>query len=43
MQDVNLASSRPVHASRALEGRPVEDALALLPLLFSLCATAQFW
>lgn len=41
VQDVIMVSSRPVHASRVLEGKPVEEALALLPLLFSVCATAQ--
>ena len=41
VQEVNMVSSRPVHASRVLEGKPVDEALALLPLLFSVCATAQ--
>ncbi len=41
VQEVSMVSSRPVHASRVLEGKPVDEALALLPLLFSICATAQ--
>ncbi|WP_457673309.1 nickel-dependent hydrogenase large subunit [Thiolapillus sp.] len=41
VQQVSLESSRPVHASRVLEGKPVDEALSLLPLLFNVCATAQ--
>ena len=37
----NIASSRPVHASRILIGRQVVDAQKMIPLLFSLCGTAQ--
>jgi len=38
---VRIASSRPVHASRVLHGKPVSEALAALPLVFSICSTAQ--
>jgi Ni,Fe-hydrogenase I large subunit len=38
---VAVASSRPVHASRVLEGRPVNESLHLLALLFSVCTMAQ--
>jgi hypothetical protein len=38
---VTLESTRLVHASRVLQGRPVDEALKLLPLLFSVCGTAQ--
>ena len=37
----NIASSRPLHASRVLVGRQVVDAQKMIPLLFSLCGTAQ--
>jgi len=36
-----IHSSRPVAASRVLEGRSVEDVLRLVPMLFSVCARAQ--
>lgn len=39
---VGIASDRALAACRVLEGRNVNDALALLPMLFSLCGTAQF-
>ena len=38
---VTLASSRPVHASRVLEGKSVDESLHLLSLLFSVCTMAQ--
>lgn len=37
----NIASSRPVHASGVLIGRQVVDAQKMIPLMFSLCGTAQ--
>lgn len=36
-----VAVRRPVGAVRALAGRPVADALRLVPLLFAVCGTAQ--
>lgn len=36
-----ITSTRPVGACSALEGRPVEEALRLLPNMFSICGTAQ--
>ncbi len=41
VDEVSLASSRPVHASRVLHGKGVPSALETLPLLFSICGTAQ--
>ncbi len=38
---VVLHSTRPIQACTLLIGRPVEEAMALLPRWFSLCATAQ--
>lgn len=38
---VHIASSRPVHASRVLAGKTVDEAMQLLPMLFSICGTAQ--
>ncbi len=40
VQRVRVMSSRP-QVARALIGRPVAEALALVPLLFSLCGRAQ--
>jgi len=37
----SVRSTRPVDACRVLEGKAVEDALRLIPLLFSVCARAQ--
>ncbi|UEM19390.1 nickel-dependent hydrogenase large subunit [Skermanella mucosa] len=39
--DVRLKSSRGTGIDRMLAGRPVADALSLVPMLFSLCGTAQ--
>lgn len=39
--EARIASTRPVGASAALEGRPVTEALRLLPNIFSICGTAQ--
>ncbi len=36
-----VRSSRPVFACRVLEGRPAEDVLKLVPMLFSICGRAQ--
>ncbi|MBT3197132.1 MAG: hypothetical protein HN842_10695 [Gammaproteobacteria bacterium] len=38
---VTLSSSRPVHASTLFEGKTIEETLQTLPLLFSICSTAQ--
>ncbi len=38
---VLIDSSRPVHASRIFHGKAVDEALHMLPMLFSVCATAQ--
>ena len=38
---VTLQSARPVHASRMFHGKPIEETLQSLPLLFSICSTAQ--
>ncbi|GAB6039878.1 nickel-dependent hydrogenase large subunit [Endothiovibrio diazotrophicus] len=39
--EVTITSSRPVHASRVFHGKSLEEALRLLPMLFSVCGTAQ--
>jgi coenzyme F420-reducing hydrogenase alpha subunit len=36
-----LHSSRPIFACRVLEGKPVEEAIRLAPMLFSVCGRAQ--
>lgn len=41
VRQAQIRSGRPLHASRILEGLVVEEALQRLPLIFSLCATAQ--
>jgi coenzyme F420-reducing hydrogenase alpha subunit len=38
---VSIASSRPVHASRAFHGKSLAESQKLLPLLFNICGTAQ--
>lgn len=38
---VRVASTRPPPVSRLFEGRPLDQALALVPALFSICRTAQ--
>jgi hypothetical protein len=38
---VDVRSSRPLRASRVLEGGSPDEALERLPLVFSVCATAQ--
>jgi len=38
---VDIHSTRPVHASRLMVGKTVEEALQLLPVLFNVCGTAQ--
>ncbi len=38
---VEIGSSRPVGASRIFHGNRVEEALRTLPMLFSICGTAQ--
>lgn len=37
----HVTVQRPLAAARALGGRPAADALKLVPLLFSVCSTAQ--
>ncbi len=41
ISEVSLRSDRPLRACAVLIGRPVEQALEILPLMFSLCRTAQ--
>lgn len=38
---VNIRSSRPVGASRLFHGKSVADAMKIVPMLFSICGTAQ--
>ena len=38
---VQISSSRPVHASRVFQGKETAEVLKTLPLLFSICGTAQ--
>lgn len=38
---VVIRSTRPVYACRVFKGKPVAESLALLPVLFSVCGTAQ--
>ncbi len=38
---VVIASTRPVHASRLFRGKGVAETLKLVPMLFSICGTAQ--
>lgn len=38
---VHITSSRPLYASSVLNGRPVREAQAMIPLLYSVCGTAQ--
>lgn len=38
---VAITSSRPIGASRLFHGKSVEDALKMVPMLFSICGTAQ--
>ncbi len=39
--DVEIRSSRPVHASRVFHGKSVNESLSMLPLLFNICGVAQ--
>ena len=39
--DVRLRSSRPTNIGAMLAGRPMGEALSLVPMLFSLCGIAQ--
>jgi uptake hydrogenase large subunit len=41
VQRVRLHSSRPIAASRALAGKPPDEVVATVPLLFSICGGAQ--
>ena len=41
VQEVEIASSRPVEACHVFHGKPVEQAVDLLPLLYTVCKTAQ--
>jgi Ni,Fe-hydrogenase I large subunit len=40
-REVTIRSSRPLAAARVLGGRPVREAAALVPRLYSVCARAQ--
>lgn len=37
----SILSTRPVHASRVFHGKSTEHTLQMMPLLFSICGTAQ--
>lgn len=39
--EVAVRSSRPLHAGRLTIGKPVQDAVDAMPLLFSICGRAQ--
>lgn len=41
VERVEIDSSRPLQASRLFLGKPVHQVLNILPLLFSVCSTAQ--
>ncbi len=41
VEEVGIDSSRPVHASRVFHGKTVAESQKLLPMLFSVCGTAQ--
>lgn len=41
VQGVEIASSRPVEACRVFHGKPAGQAVAMLPLLYTVCRTAQ--
>ncbi|WP_419797956.1 MAG: nickel-dependent hydrogenase large subunit [Terasakiella sp.] len=41
IEDVRIASNRTTMAARILEGKSPQEACAFVPLLFSLCGTAQ--
>lgn len=41
VRGVEIVSSRPVHASRAFQGKLLPESLKMLPLLFSICGIAQ--
>lgn len=41
VRKLELASSRPVEACRVFHGKPVGQAVAMLPLLYTVCRTAQ--
>ncbi len=41
VQRVTLRSSRPFAASRVLAGKPPDEVVAMVPLLFSICGGAQ--
>jgi Ni,Fe-hydrogenase I large subunit len=41
VSSVDIGSSRPVGASRLFHGKSVADALQMVPMLFSICGTAQ--
>ncbi len=41
VQEVNIESSRPLQTPQIFVGKPVEQVLSTLPLLYSVCGTAQ--
>ncbi len=41
VEDVDIESSRPVHASRIFHGKTINQANMMIPLLFSVCGTAH--
>ncbi len=41
VDQVSIDSSRPLYAARVFHGKRVSEALKILPMLFSICGTAQ--
>ena len=41
VDEVAISSSRPVHAAKIFKGKSVDETLELIPMLFSICGTAQ--
>ncbi len=41
VRKVDISSSRPVHASRIFQGKEIQEVLKTVPMLFSVCGTAQ--
>ena len=41
VKQVHIQSSRPLHLSRLFKGKPVDELLNMIPLLYSVCGTAQ--
>ncbi|MCU7920821.1 MAG: nickel-dependent hydrogenase large subunit [Candidatus Thiodiazotropha sp. (ex Epidulcina cf. delphinae)] len=41
IDQVRILSTRPLQLTRLFEGKPVEELLRMIPMLYSVCATAQ--